>query len=150
VRERENINDLIKFHTYNKLLLQVYNQKELKILDSIVANQDKMPFKDVLSSYAEHLHSTLRRGPSCNSNINALLHALGYFSKYLSGDEKGFFLDSLYRYREGKVSLVSLVSIIKSWIVRFGEPYLQHQTYFNPYPEELMTLEACGERDYWN
>jgi uncharacterized protein YbgA (DUF1722 family) len=37
--------------------------------------------------------------------------------------------------------------------VRFGETYLGRQTFFNPYPEELVDVnsivEACGSRDYW-
>jgi uncharacterized protein YbgA (DUF1722 family)/uncharacterized protein YbbK (DUF523 family) len=153
VREQGDINVLIKFHTHNKLLLQSYNQKKLKIMAKIVANLNKQPFKDLLSRYTGHIYSALRKSASYNSNINVLLHALGYFSDNLSGDEKGFFLDSLHRYREGKVPLTSPVNIIKSWIIRFDEQYLKHQTYFNPYPEELMTMEtvlACGERDYWN
>ena len=38
-------------------------------------------------------------------------------------------------------------------MVRFSEPYLWRQTFFNPYPEELLDIdsivEACGGRDYW-
>ena len=43
--------------------------------------------------------------------------------------------------------------ILRSWVVRFNESYLGRQTFFNPYPEELMDVdsivEACGGRDYW-
>lgn len=79
---------------------------------------------------------------------------MGYFSNKLSKKEKDLFLDQLDKYREGRLPLISPLSIIKSWITRFKESYLEDQTFFYPYPEELMTIdaviEACGERDYWD
>jgi uncharacterized protein YbgA (DUF1722 family) len=41
---------------------------------------------------------------------------------------------------------------MKSWIIRFGEPYLKNQTYFSPYPDELVEIENinfCKSRDFW-
>jgi len=148
-----DINALIRFHTENKLLLKAYNQKELKIMGKIIANQEGKPLQEIIDEYAEHLYSALQRGPRCTSNINVLMNSMGYFSDELSKDEKKLFLGSLDKYRDGKLPLISPVSIMKSWIARFDETYLKRQTFFNPYPEQLMTIEAlieaCGERDYW-
>ena len=145
--------DIVGFHTVNKLLLKTYNQKEMRILDRIVANQDGRPVEEVLDLYEGHLYAALRRAPRCTSYVNTLMNSLGYFSRELSDAEKRFFLDRLDDYREGRVPPVVPVDIPRSWVVRFNESYLGRQTFFNPYPEELLDVdsivEACGGRDYW-
>jgi uncharacterized protein YbgA (DUF1722 family) len=107
----------------------------------------------IYEQYQEHLYKAMRRAPRCNGYVNTLMNSLGYFSQKLSGAEKRFFLDRLDDYREGRAPLVVPVDILLSWVVRFSEPYLGRQTFFNPYPEELVDVdsivEACGGRDYW-
>ena len=128
---------LVQFHTKNKFLLMAYNQKEMRILGRITANLGKRPFSVVVQDYELHLWNVLGKAPRYTSVINVLLHALGYFNE-LSPQEKSFFLDSLKRYREGKVPLSVLVVLLKSWIIRFKEDYLAQQTFFEPYPEGLI------------
>ncbi len=151
-KETLKLSELINFHTENKLLLKAYNQKELRMLGRIVANHEKHSIEEVYDNYAEHLYLALRRGPRCPSIINVLINSMGYFSE-LAKEEKKMFLDYLEKYRQGKLPLVSPMSIMVSWITRFHDEYLGSQTFFNPYPEELMTieavLEACDAKDYW-
>ncbi|MDY7041166.1 MAG: YbgA family protein, partial [Chloroflexota bacterium] len=87
----------------------------------------------------------LARPPRRNSGINVLMHALGYFSEGLSNREKAFFLDALGRYRAGKVPLSVPIGIVSSWIVRFNEPYLVQQTFFESYPEDLLEITDSGK-----
>jgi len=57
------------------------------------------------------------------------------------------------KYSEGRLSLSVPVGVVKSWIIRFHEPYLLRQNFFEPYPEELTDIkafaEACEGRDLW-
>ena len=93
------------------------------------------------------------RPPRCGSNINVMMNSIGYFSDRLSKKEKTFFLDSLERYRTGKLPLSVVTSILKLWIIRFEEDYLMNQTFFEPYPKELTDMDAmtayCEGKDYW-
>jgi uncharacterized protein YbgA (DUF1722 family) len=73
------------------------------------------------------------------------MHAMGYFSDKISTEEKSYFLDSLERYRQGQIPLSVGIHIIKSWIIRFDEPYLGQQDFFDPYPEELMFISDSGK-----
>jgi uncharacterized protein YbgA (DUF1722 family)/uncharacterized protein YbbK (DUF523 family) len=137
--------DLVQFHSENKLLLMAYNQKELRLIGRIVANHDRKPLDEVLADYERHLYRAFARAPRCTSNINVLMHALGYFSEELSSDEKSFFLDLLEQYRAGKIPLSVNVNLVKSFIVRIGEPYLAQQTFFGPFPQELIDLSDSGK-----
>ncbi len=137
--------DLVGFHAANKLLLMAYNQVELKALGSIVANHEHRRADEVISLYREHFRSALSRTPRYTSNINVLMHALGYFSDELSPRERSHFLDSLERYRAGAIPLSAVTSIVSSWIARFDQAYLEQQTFFRPYPEELMFISDSGK-----
>ena len=78
------------------------------------------------------------------SPINVLMYALGYLKKKLSTSEKLHFLEILESYRRGRTPLCSAASILRSWVIRFKSNYLREQTFFNPFPEELMTLDDSG------
>jgi uncharacterized protein YbgA (DUF1722 family)/uncharacterized protein YbbK (DUF523 family) len=145
VKAARKMGRLVSFHTENKLMLMACSQKELKILGRIVANPEHRSVDAVLADYECHLHAALRGPARYTSNINVCMHALGYFSKELSGREKGFFLDSLERYREGKVPLSVCLNLVMSWIVRFEEQYLIGQTFFQPYPKELVEISDSGK-----
>jgi len=145
-----DINDLIDFHSKNKLLLKAYNQKELRIMGRIVANIEDDPIGDIIEKYQKHLWIALEKGPQYKSIINVLENSLGYFSDELNSEEKRLFLNTVQMYREGRSSFKECLAILKSWIARFDQKYLRKQTFFNPYPEDLEELIECADRrDYW-
>ena len=155
-RDTKNTNKmgaLVDFHTRNKVQLKAYNEAEMRKLGNIVANHEKRDFATVLDDYETHLYLALQRAPNCRTYTNVLKNSLGYFSDDLKSEEKQFFLKRLQDYRDGKTPLIVPVDIMKSWIIRTDKEYLADQTFFNPYPEELLDIdsiiEACGDRDYW-
>ncbi|MBN2027078.1 MAG: DUF523 and DUF1722 domain-containing protein [Actinobacteria bacterium] len=137
--------DLVDFQASNKLLLMAYNQSELKLLGRIVANSERLKVKELIPLYRDHLARALSKTPRYTSNINVLMHALGYFSKDIAPREKGYFLEALERYRAGNIPLSAVISIVNSWIVRFDQSYLRQQSYFYPYPEELAFISDSGK-----
>ena len=146
-------NELVKFHSNNKLLLTAYSQRELRVLGRIVADQKVRPFEETVDAYQKHLSEALKRPPRRGSNINVMTKATGYFSKRLSKQEKAFFGAAVEKYKTGKLPSSAVLSILKAWIIRFDEEYLMKQTFFEPYPEELMDMDATAgyrnEKDYW-
>lgn len=151
-KKKKSINELIKFHSINKFLIMSYSQKELKELGKITANNEKKSIFEILEDYEQHLKLAFSKSPRCNSNINVLNHTFGYISENLKPEEKKLFLDSLKNFRKGYVGLSTPISIMKSWIIRFDQSYLKKQTYFSPYPDELMEVENinfCAARDFW-
>lgn len=153
IKDTHRFGDLVEYHTRNKVQLKAYNEKEMRILGRLVANRENRSISDVLREYEAHLYLALKRAPNCSTYTNVLMNSLGYFSDDITAGEKQFFLKQLQNYRDGKTPLIVPVDIIKSWIIRTDEGYLANQTFFNPYPEQLLDIEsiieACGDRDYW-
>jgi len=144
LRETPSMKGLVAFHSQHKLLLMAYNQTKMRALGRIVANPDKLALDVLMAAYAEDLRSALGKVPRRVSAINVLMHALGYVSDSLASAEKAFFLDSLEQYRNGHVPLSVPTSLMRSWIIRFEVDYLGDQTYFEPYPQQLVEVLDSG------
>ena len=131
---------LLQFQTQNKLLLMAYNQTKMRLMGRIAAGYDGENLSDLLDQYGEQLAAAFSRAPRFISNINVLMHAFGYFSDELTSREKTYFLDSLESYREKRIPLASVITVLEAWIARFENQYLESQTFFRPYPRDLVEL----------
>lgn len=136
---------LVEFQSENKLLFMSYNQNEMRIMGRIVGNMDSGELRDVYDDYASHFYKMMSTPPKHTSHINVLMHGLGYFSDYISSSEKRFFLDTLERYREGMIPLIVPLYILRSYVVAFESEYLSRQTFFEPYPSELVEITDSGK-----
>ena len=145
VQKKGTAKALVDFQSDNKLIFMSYNQREMRVLGKIVGNQDKKPITDVIKEYGAHLHKALSTTPRRSTHINTLMHALGYFSKKLTSKEKAYFLDLLESYRSQKIPLSAVLSVLESWIVKYEEEYLARQTFFEPYPRELVEISDSGK-----
>jgi uncharacterized protein YbgA (DUF1722 family)/uncharacterized protein YbbK (DUF523 family) len=144
VRETHEISELTGFHADNKFLLMAYNQKELRVLGNIAANRDKKDLTQTLTDYERHLQESMAAPSKRTSNINVFMHIFGYFSKQLSANEKQFFFETLKLYREGRVPFTSALGLLRGWTIRFHDEYLMRQTFFNPFPTDLIEWSDAG------
>ncbi|MCD5323983.1 MULTISPECIES: YbgA family protein [Pontibacillus] len=145
MKESPSMKKLVAFHSENKYLFMSYNQTTLKDMGRIVANHNQLSMEEVLDSYEEKLGWMLRRAPSRKSNVNVCQHIMGYFKNELTRQEKRYFLEELDKYYEEKIPLSTILGILKSWVIRFDDEYLLSQTYFQPYPEDLVEISDSGK-----
>jgi uncharacterized protein YbgA (DUF1722 family)/uncharacterized protein YbbK (DUF523 family) len=153
IKKAKSQEEILKFHTKNKLLLKAFNEKQMRILGKIVAKRSQYAVDELLEEYETHFYGALKNPPTCGAQINVLMNSMGYFSKKLSGDEKKFFLKSLDDYKAGNIPFSLLIGIFKSWLIRFKEDYLFSQSFFEPYPNDLADIDLmtnyCDGKDYW-
>ncbi len=135
---------LVRYHAENKLLFMAYHQETMREMGRIAANHEKRELSEVVSLYESALLRLLAHPPARASWVNALAHAMGYFSEKTSREEKSRFLDMVTRYREGKIPLSESLEMLREWSTRSGSEYLEAQTLFEPYPRVL-----CGEEKLW-
>ena len=55
------------------------------------------------------------------------------------------FLELIDKFRKGIVSQSTINHLLRSWIVRYEENYLESQYLFAPFPEELIPLPNSGK-----
>lgn len=142
VKKSQELSELIEFHSKNKYLLMAYNPNLMKELGKFIGDQNKYSEDQLFQRYYDLLGKTLKNPPQAPSNINMMMHAFGHFSDRLTHEEKSFFLDSMDQYRQGVMPLLVCLNLLKSWVIRFDEEYLSQQTFFQPYPPELMPVTS--------
>ncbi len=140
---------LSDYQARHKFLLMAYDQEKMRELGQIAANREDIELEQVISSYRGILQQVFSQNPSYGSHVNVLQHAFGYFSNHLKAQEKSLFTEYIQDYRQGKVPLSTIISLVRSWIVRFDQEYLKNQRYFDPYPRELVEISDSGKgRDF--
>jgi uncharacterized protein YbgA (DUF1722 family)/uncharacterized protein YbbK (DUF523 family) len=147
--ERE---DLATFHAANKLVLMACHQQLMHEMGQLVASRAKKEPAELFFHYRHLLCAALAQTPRYTNNINVLQHVLGHFSKRVSGEEKAYCLRLIGRYKEGHATLAEPRDLLRSWVIRFGEPAFLNQTFFAPYPVELTDMpEEITDRgrDMW-
>ncbi len=152
IQASQDLKELVEYHTKNKYLLMTHNQGLTRKMGNLIAHQQEVKRPELFRQYQNLLFKALKRAPRYTAQINVLLHALGRFSDQLEPDEKAFFLDALGRYHEGTSTICIPKSILRSWIVRFHDEFLEKQTFFAPYPEALADIspaETDRGRDFW-
>ena len=110
-------------------------------MGNIAANKAKKTIEIILKEYYDYLLLLLSNKPRFPSNINAQMHVMGYFKKLVSANEKKHLLYIVELYRNRKVPISAVNSILSSWIFRFEDEYLMKQSFFNPFPIELIENE---------
>lgn len=140
-----NFDKLKEFHLKNSLLFLSYNQKYCKILDEIIYN-DKIKNLDLLfNEYEFYLNRLLEKAPRYTSNINVLLKTLEQFNNKITSDEVQFIWSTIDKYKNGYVPFSVPLYLVKSYIIRFNLYNLLNQTFFMPYPEDLVLLNDSGK-----
>ncbi|MFO7913344.1 MAG: DUF523 and DUF1722 domain-containing protein [Desulfotignum sp.] len=128
---------LVAFHTENKLLILSHSQDIYRQMGKLVARGKHQPPAQLFDAYEVLLLKALDLKTTIKKNINVLHHAMGFFKKDLTKDEKQELLSSIDQYRDGYVPLIVPLTLIKHYVLKYDQPWLRSQTYLNPHPFEL-------------
>ncbi|RWZ58909.1 DUF1722 domain-containing protein [Halobacillus fulvus] len=145
VRQKGRSKDLQQFQALNKYLFMAYHPGISKKMGRVIANHEQKPIPAVFEEYEDLLYELLEKPPKAKANVNVCQHIAGYFKKELNREEKAYFQSLLNQYMEEKVPLSAVISVLSTWTARFQSDYLRNQTYFEPYPMELVEISDSGK-----
>ena len=145
VEQAQSFAKLVDFQTDNKFLFMAYNQTQMRKMGKIIGESNKQDIDRILREYKICLQYMFKNLPRFTSHVNVLMHGLGYFKKELTSKEKQYFLGLIEKYRKEIIPLSAVLTAIQSWIVKYDQDYLERQTYFHPFPEELIDITDSGK-----
>ena len=128
---------LVDFHTRHKLLILSHSPEHYRRLGRMVGHAKTLSPARLYSDYRDLLMEALMLKATPAKHVNVLKHAMGYFKKELTADEKQELIDMLDAYRNGFVPLIVPVTLINHYVRKFDKGYLKDQYYLNPHPLEL-------------
>ena len=138
LEKKQTVGNLVEFHTQNKLLIFSHSEKHYRLMGKLVAEGKKLSAKALYSQYEQILMEALKLKATASKNTNVLMHAMGYFKKQLTADEKQELLEVIDQYRSSNVPLIVPLTLINHYVRKYDQPYLKKQLYFNPHPKDLQ------------
>jgi uncharacterized protein YbgA (DUF1722 family)/uncharacterized protein YbbK (DUF523 family) len=130
--------ELVAFHTDHKLLVMAHSPTHYTALGRLVATGKTTSRAELVRAYGTGLMAALARIATVRKNTNVLYHALGYFKRRLTDDEKREMVETIESYHQGLVPLIVPITLLRHYVRKYQEPYLSRQVWLSPHPRELM------------
>ena len=132
--------DLVEFHARHKLSLMAHSRPHYQELGRMVAGCGEGLSEEFLKAYGDLFLTAFRAPTSRRKHANVLSHIQGYFKRRIGRIVKADLEACINDYRRGLVPLTAPLDLLRGHLRRFPCPYLEAQTYLNPYPADLMRL----------
>jgi len=138
MEQKKGVKNLIAFHTRHKLLILAHSPKHYQTMGKLVARTREVPLKELQEQYQRLFLEALLLKTTPKKNSNVLQHMMGYFKEQLSADEKKELLEIMELYRREMIPLIVPVTLMKHYVRKYDQSYLQDQYYLDPHPAELQ------------
>ena len=132
-----NVEGFIRFHARHKFLVMARGGRLYQELGRLVAGTTRATLESRRAAYIERFMAVMAVRPDRGRQVNVLQHLMGYFKRYLDGEDKQELLDLFERYRRNEVPLVTPVTLLRHHLRRSPNSYLADQHYLAPCPESL-------------
>ena len=131
------------FHNKNSLLLKSYNEDIYNDLNIIVSKENMD--EDDKTLYKNKVYEILNNKRDKSKRLNLIKNIFEKYKTYLSKNEINYFINLLNLYESGKIPFSSVIVAIQIYAIRFDDKDLLNQTFFNPYPIELISIADSGK-----
>jgi len=135
---RWTVDDLVRFHTAEKLLLMAHDIARYRGLGRLVASARRVERGGLAARYVEMYMGALAVRATRRKNTNVLQHMAGYFKVSLDQDDRAELHRAIADYHRGWVPLIVPITLLRHHARRQGVAYLLGQRYLEPHPRELM------------
>lgn len=132
--------DMVQFHARHKLSLMAHSRSHYQALGRMVARCGEGLGEDFLGAYGDLFMAGLKVSATRRKHANVLSHIQGYLKQHLNKPGKAALTACIDDYRQGLVPLIAPLDLLRDHFRRYSCPYVEMQTYLNPYPDGLMRL----------
>lgn len=129
---------LVTFHARHKLLIMAHSTSIYREMGALVAHGKEIGWPELVQAYEALFMKALALHATVKKNTNVLMHIMGYFKRNLSSAEKGELLGVIREYHDRLVPLIVPITLLKHYVSKYDQLYLQQQYYLSPHPAELM------------
>lgn len=129
---------LVEFHSRHKFNILAHDEVIYRKLGQLVAEAGVKNIDELADDYFSLLMDVLKKPSTRKTHTNVLMHVMGFIKNNLDSDDKSEWLSVLDDYRLGRLPLIVPVTLLRHYLRRFPQPYIEQQYYINPYPDELM------------
>lgn len=138
INEMKQTNDLKNFHKKNNILLKSYNNEKTNNLESLI---DKIQKED----YFNEVYDIISKKRKKDLKLKIIQEIFSRYQANLTIDEIKVFKDLVNSYENEKIPFSTLCSVIRVYAARFNDKQILEQSFFKPYPDELINISDSGK-----
>lgn len=122
---------ILNFHTQYKYTLLAHCEITYRHLGRFLADIGNQDIRDCADKYIESLMNGLKKPATPGKHINVLEHIAGYFKQHLDNHDKSEFKQLIDDYQSGALQRDTLVTLLKHYLRKYPNSYLENQHYLN-------------------
>jgi uncharacterized protein YbgA (DUF1722 family) len=133
---------LIEFHSDHKYMVMAHSQAAYQRMGRLLSNLSGVDLEAVGDYYLHELMTTLKRRVNRKRHSNVLQHIMGYLKRSIDSDDKAELIQTIDAYRRGEVPLIVPITLLRHYLRRHPDPYMDRQYYLRPHPDKLSLRNA--------
>ena len=142
INNLKNNKNIIEFHKNNLLLLKSYDEESTNELSDIL-NENRM--EDQVHQYKEKVLNIVSNQRKKENKLSIIIKVFEKYKNMLNEEEINMFNGLIESYENQRIPFSTLEVVIKMYATRFKDKDILNQTFFYPYPENLINITDSGK-----
>jgi uncharacterized protein YbgA (DUF1722 family)/uncharacterized protein YbbK (DUF523 family) len=134
---------LVNFYSRYKYQIMAHHRASYQAIGRLLADVGKLDAQQVNLEFITLFMGALGHQATRRGNTNVMMHLRGYLRGQINGSEHQELTALIDQYRAGQIPLVVPLTLLKHYLRKTDNPYLQKQTFWAPYPEGLGLRNQC-------
>lgn len=142
INNLKNNKNIIEFHKNNLLLLKSYDEESTNEVSDIL-NENRM--EDQVHQYKEKVLNIVSNQRKKENKLSIIIKVFEKYKNMLNEEEINMFNGLIESYENQRIPFSTLEVVIKMYATRFNDKDILNQTFFYPYPENLINITDSGK-----
>lgn len=142
INNLKNNKNIIEFHKNNFLLLKSYDEESTNEVSDIL-NENRM--EDQVHQYKEKVLNIVSNQRKKENKLSIIIKVFEKYKNMLNEEEINMFNGLIESYENQRIPFSTLEVVIKMYATRFKDKDILNQTFFYPYPENLINITDSGK-----
>lgn len=142
INNLKNNKNIIEFHKNNLLLLKSYDEESTNEVSDIL-NENRM--EDQVHQYKEKVLNIVSNQRKKENKLSIIIKVFEKYKNMLNEEEINMFNGLIESYENQRIPFSTLEVVIKMYETRFKDKDILNQTFFYPYPENLINITDSGK-----
>ena len=142
INNLKNNKNIIEFHKNNLLLLKSYDEESTNEVSDIL-NENRM--EDQVHQYKEKVLNIVSNQRKKENKLSIIIKVFEKYKNMLNEEEINMFNGLIESYEKQRIPFSRLEVVIKMYATRFKDKDILNQTFFYPYPENLINITDSGK-----
>ena len=142
INNLKNNKNIIEFHKNKLLLLKSYDEESTNEVSDIL-NENRM--EDQVHQYKEKVLNIVSNQRKKENKLSIIIKVFEKYKNMLNEEEINMFNGLIESYENQRIPFSTLEVVIKMYATRFKDKDILNQTFFYPYPENLINITDSGK-----